>query len=385
MKWLKQEGDEMSAGDLVAEIETDKATMEWEVTDDGYIAKLFVADGTKDLAVGTPIMIVVEEKDDIAAFKDFKLETTSSASEPAPQETPKADTPAPSEKDSRPHTPSISFRSQKSESAPPSHSDVPGAPPAPRERPDGGRSARNQASSAPQAIAPAPSAPAAAYEDIENSNIRKVTASRLTESKQTVPHYYLTAEINMDAITKLRAELNESSDSSYKLSFNDFVIKASALALKKVPAVNSSWQGEFIRQYNSADINVAVATERGLLTPLLRNVEGMGLATISNSVKELAGRAKNNKLRPEEFASGTFTISNLGMMGIKQFTAVINPPQACILAVGATEAVVTENLTVQKRMTVTLSCDHRVVDGAVGAQWLQEFRQLLENPTKLLL
>lgn len=221
--------------------------------------------------------------------------------------------------------------------------------------------------------------------------MRKIIASRLTESKQTVPHYYLTVEINMDKTNKLREVLNKSADGKYKLSVNDFVIKASALSLKQVPEVNAAWQGDFIRQYNSADICVAVATPTGLITPIVTSAEGKGLSTISSQVKDLAARARDGKLSPAEYQGGSFTISNLGMFGINNFTAIINPPQSCILAVGgAQQKVVPDETTesgfaVRNVMEVTLSADHRVVDGAVGATWLQSFKGFMENPLKMML
>lgn len=221
--------------------------------------------------------------------------------------------------------------------------------------------------------------------------MRKIIASRLTESKQQVPHYYLTVEINMDKTNKLREVLNKSAEGKYKLSVNDFVIKASALALKQVPEVNAAWQGDFIRQYNSADICVAVATPTGLITPIVTSAEGKGLSTISSQVKDLATRARDGKLSPAEYQGGSFTISNLGMFGVNNFTAIINPPQSCILAVGGGQQKVVPDETtesgfaVRNVMEVTLSADHRVVDGAVGATWLQSFKGFMENPLKMML
>ena len=254
------------------------------------------------------------------------------------------------------------------------------------------------AAATPSAAAPAQPAAYApkgaagdAYTDTPTSSMRKIIASRLSESKQTVPHYYLTVEINMDKVVKLREVLNSSSEGKYKLSVNDFVIKASALSLKKVPEVNSAWQGDFIRQYHTADVAVAVATPNGLITPIVANAETKGLSTISSQVKDMATRARSGKLSPNEYQGGTFTISNLGMFGIKDFTAIINPPQSCILAIGGTEKKVVPDETkesgfaVRNVMNVTLSSDHRVVDGAVGATWLQAFREYMENPLKMML
>merc|ERR1719230_814351 len=226
--------------------------------------------------------------------------------------------------------------------------------------------------------------------DIEASNVRKVIAKRLQQSKQTVPHYYLTVECNMEKTMKLRQEINSSYEKEgVKLSVNDFIIKAAALSCKRVPACNSAWMDTFIRQHNTVDMSVAVDTGNGLITPIVKGAESKGLAEISQTVKELAGRAKEGKLQPQEFQGGTFTISNLGMFGINQFTAIINPPQACILAVGGTEKKVVAGAdgqpAVASMMRVTMSCDHRVVDGAVGAQWLQHFKKFVENPQAMLL
>jgi len=229
------------------------------------------------------------------------------------------------------------------------------------------------------------------YTDIPNSQIRKIIASRLQESKQTIPHYYLTMELQVDKLLKLREELNQQANGGYKLSVNDFIIKASSLALRKVPEVNSSWRETVIRRFNRVHINVAVSTEQGLLTPIIRDVDTIGLTSISNQVKELAEKARKNKLSLSDSDIGTFTISNLGMFGIKQFTAVINPPQACILAVGQTEQKVIvdpkkqDSFSTVNVMHVTLSCDHRVVDGAIGSKWLQSFKYYIENPVNMLL
>lgn len=250
--------------------------------------------------------------------------------------------------------------------------------------------------SAPQAapaaaVASGGAAPAAGmFTDMPVSQIKKITAQRLLESKQTIPHYYLTMEVNVSQLLKLRAQINESAAAGgTKLSVNDFIIKASALALKKAPGMNASWMGDFIRQYSNVDINVAVQTPVGLMVPFLRDADQKGLTAISSEVKVLAGKAKEGKLQPHEFTGGTFTISNLGMYGIKQFSAIVNPPQAAILAVGGTDkkVVVTkggefEEISV---MLCTLSCDHRVVDGAIGAEWLQAFKGYVENPLTMLI
>ena len=217
--------------------------------------------------------------------------------------------------------------------------------------------------------------------------MRKVIARRLTEAKQTVPHFYLTIDLQIDQLLKTRAELNGRSD-EYKLSVNDFVIRATALALKKVPAANAAWTDDAILQYENADISVAVATPTGLITPIIKAAETKGLVEISNAMKDLAKRARDGKLKPEEFQGGTFSISNLGMFGVREFGAIINPPQGCILAVGAGEQrpIVKDGaLAVATVMSCTLSVDHRVVDGAVGAEFLAVFKKLIEDPLSMLL
>jgi len=228
------------------------------------------------------------------------------------------------------------------------------------------------------------------FTDADASTMRKVIAKRLQQSKHTIPHYYLTVECRMDEIMDLRKEINSSFDKEgVKLSVNDFIIKAVALSCKRVPECNSAWMETFIRQFNTCDVSVAVDTGNGLITPIITSAESKGLSEISSSIKEMAGRAKEGKLQPHEFQGGTITVSNLGMFGINQFTAIINPPQACILAVGGTEKKVVAGAsgvpTVANIMRVTLSCDHRVVDGAVGAQWLQHFKKFMENPKAMLL
>jgi pyruvate dehydrogenase E2 component (dihydrolipoamide acetyltransferase) len=221
--------------------------------------------------------------------------------------------------------------------------------------------------------------------------MRRTIAKRLSESKQTIPHYYLSVDVNMDAVLKLREELNMGGAGQYKLSVNDFVVKASALALQRVPECNSQWMDTFIRQFNNVDISVAVSTEGGLITPILFDADKKGLRSINQDVATLAEKARNKTIQPHEFVGGTFSISNLGMFGITNFSAVINPPQSCILAVGGTQERLIPDPSSEKGyrtskvMSVTLSCDHRVVDGAVGAQWLKEFRNYLEKPNTMLL
>ncbi|KAK4514472.1 uncharacterized protein ATC70_002069 [Mucor velutinosus] len=416
--WQKKVGDEIQPGDVLVEIETDKAQMDFECQEEGFLAKVLVDTGAKDVAVGQPIAVFVDDEADIAAFENFTVaDVQGGAPAPAAEEAPKKETkseeaPAPAAESSESKsdaTPSHGGRvlasplarklaeergldiSKVKGSGPNgviSKDDVEGyKAPAAAAAPAAGSAAPAQI---PAAYAPQ-GASGEAYTDIPTTSMRKIIASRLSESKQQVPHYYLTVEINMDKTNKLREVLNKSAEGKYKLSVNDFVVKASALALKSVPEVNAAWQGDFIRQYNSADICVAVATPSGLITPIVTAAETKGLSTISSQVKDLATRARDGKLAPQEYQGGSFTISNLGMFGVSNFTAIINPPQSCILAVGgAQQKVVADETTesgfaVRNVMEVTLSADHRVVDGAVGATWLQAFKGFMENPLKMML
>ncbi|KAJ3287658.1 hypothetical protein HK104_008491 [Borealophlyctis nickersoniae] len=413
VSWKKAVGDEIQPGDVLGVVETDKATMDFECQDEGFLAKILIDEGTEGVPVGKPICIMVEEKGDVEKFADYKVEEGATSAPPAEAEKPKEEQPKEEKpKEEKPNPAAASSeKSQPTESE--SHGDRVFASPAARalaaERGidvaeingsgPGGRVVKADvenykpaAKKAPAAAGKAPApAPGAAYVDIPTSNVRKVIASRLLESKVTIPHYYLTMEINADKILKLREVLNSQANGKFKLSVNDFVIKAASLALKDVPEVNSSWQESFIRQFKTADIAVAVATENGLITPIVAQAEAKGLSTISNSVKELAERARANKLQPHEYQGGTFTISNLGMYGIQHFTAIINPPHSSILAVGGTEEKLVldsnseKGFAVQKVMHVTMSNDHRTVDGAVGARWLQRFKGYMENPLTMLL
>lgn len=414
VSWAKKEGDAINPGDMLGEIETDKSVMAFEASEEGYLAKILVPAGTPNIPVGTEIAIIVENKEDLGKFKDYTPEAAPKAAAPAAP-APKAAAPAPTPTPApAPAAPAPAAPSQPAPQQPAGGrvfasplarataaasgvelSGVAGTGPGGRIiKADVLEAASRPAAAQPAFAAPIPPAVTASFTDIPNSNIRKVIASRLTASKQTIPHYYLTIEANVDALLKIRTDLNAKANGAYKLSVNDFVVKAAAVALRKVPEVNSSWAEEAIRRYHTVDINVAVNTDAGLFTPLIANADQKGLATIANSVKELAEKAKNSKLTPNDLTIGTFTISNLGMFGIKHFSAVINPPQACILAVGGTEkkVIVKGNndkgepvFGVANVMNLTLSCDHRVVDGAVGARWLQAFKEVLEDPIKLLL
>ncbi|KAK9767418.1 pyruvate dehydrogenase complex dihydrolipoamide acetyltransferase component (E2) [Basidiobolus ranarum] len=392
--WRKQIGDEIVPGDVLVEIETDKAQMDFECQDEGYLAKIIIDSGAKDISINTPIAIMVENKEDVDKFKDYVVEEDT----PAPVAESKPEEPKAQEKSTSTPTTTASAPSTDRIFASPlakklakegsiELSEVKGSGPH-------GRIVKADIDGFVPSAAPQTATSDVAsgnYTDIPVSNMRKVIAGRLTESKQTIPHYYLTSEVNMDKVLKLREVLNSQANDQYKLSVNDFVVKASASALKEIPEVNSAWYGDFIRQFNAADISIATATPSGLITPIVQNADTRGLVSISKTVKELANKARNNELKPQEYQGGSFTISNLGMFGINSFTAIINPPQSCILAVGATQKKIIPDsskesgFAVGNVMNVTLSCDHRVVDGAVGAQWLKAFKAYLENPLKMLL
>uniref|UniRef100_A0A8C9AGZ6 Acetyltransferase component of pyruvate dehydrogenase complex n=1 Tax=Prolemur simus TaxID=1328070 RepID=A0A8C9AGZ6_PROSS len=432
-RWEKKEGEKINEGDLIAEIETDKATVGFESLEECYMAKILVAEGTRDVPVGAIICITVGKPEDIEAFKNYTLDSSAA---PPPQVAPAPTPAAPS-----PPTPSA----QPPGSSYPTHMQVATVPPSPQPLtptpsapcpatpagpkgrvfvsplakklaaekgidltqvkgtgPDGRITKKDIDSFVPTKAAPAPAAavpplgpgvapvPTGVFTDIPISNIRRVIAQRLMQSKQTIPHYYLSVDVNMGEVLLVRKELNKMLEGRSKISVNDFIIKASALACLKVPEANSSWMDTVIRQNHVVDVSVAVSTPAGLITPIVFNAHIKGLETIANDVVSLATKAREGKLQPHEFQGGTFTISNLGMFGIKNFSAIINPPQACILAIGASEdkLVPADNekgFDVASMMSVTLSCDHRVVDGAVGAQWLAEFRKYLEKPITMLL
>ncbi len=425
-QWKVKVGDRVTAGSVMAEVETDKATVAFESVEDGFIAKILVPSGTSDVAVNTPVAILVENSEDVAAFENYSTEknnnnNTNKKNQPAVNEA-KNEIPQTKEKsistsssDVVGSISSVSDSSTRQFASPAARrisselgvslSGVAGTGPDNRiiaadvkEAAEAG--AKNQKiSSAPvSSSGPAKVAEISSlgdFVDLPNSNIRKVIASRLLQSKQNIPHYYLTIESNVDRLMKVRSDLNAqlaTGGESAKLSVNDFIIKAAALACRKVPAVNSSWNEQFIRQYNYVDISVAVSTDTGLVTPIIKDADIKGLTGISQDTKSLAAKARANKLQPHEYQGGTFTISNLGMFGVKNFSAIINPPQAAILAVGTAETRVVPNpanpaqpFTTSQFLSVTLSCDHRVIDGAVGAQWLKAFKEYIENPLNMLL
>ncbi|CAD7696776.1 unnamed protein product [Ostreobium quekettii] len=410
VSWAKKEGDAVAPGDVLCTVETDKSVLDWEAQEEGFIAKLLAPDGAKDIPIGATVAVIVDDESSIPAFASFTaadaLPTSTPAtsapatSEPAPEPSPVAAAPvtpaplaaaAPQIKQAAPGTRVIAspYAKKLAAEAGVGISGLMGSGP-------GGRIvAGDVAELIASGKGAVPTDAAAAlgmpgFVDIPHTQIRRITAKRLVESKQTVPHYYLTVECRIDELMRIRKDLNERlAKDGVKLSLNDFVIKAAALALKKVPGMNSSWHSEFIREYNSVDMTVAVQTPAGLMVPVVRSADKKGLQQISADVKELAAKAREGKLRPEEFSGGTFTISNLGMYGVRQFCAIINPPQAGILAVGAGHKKVVEGpggtFGEVNVMMCTVSCDHRVVDGAMGAQWLQAFQGYVEEPLSMML
>ncbi|KAI1128983.1 dihydrolipoamide acetyltransferase component [Nemania abortiva] len=405
--WQKKAGDAIAPGDVLVEIETDKAQMDFEFQEEGVIAKVLKDAGEKDVPVGNPIAVLVEEGTDVAAFESFSLadaggDAAASApkEEKKPSESAGASAPAPTSApepteyasegrietalDREPNMSAPAKRLAKENGV--NIASLKGSGP-------GGRITEEDVKKAISGAAPAAVSAAASYVDTPLTNMRKTIAKRLQESTQNNPHFFVTSKISATKLLKLRQALNSSADGKYKLSVNDFLIKAMAVASKKVPAVNSSWQGDSIRQYDNVDVSVAVATPTGLITPIVTNVEGRGLESISATVKELAKKARDNKLKPQEYQGGTISISNMGMNpAVDHFTAIINPPQAAILAVGTTTKVPVAvegedgaSIEWDDQITVTASFDHRVVDGAVGGEWIKEFKKVIENPLELLL
>jgi pyruvate dehydrogenase E2 component (dihydrolipoamide acetyltransferase) len=406
-RWLKKEGDEVKSGDLLAEIETDKATMEVEAVDEGFVAKIVVPEGTEGVAVNAVIAILTAtkgEKTDAPAAAPAPTPVAAPAAAPttatAPAATP---APAPAAEDHGERVFASPLARRMAKQAGIDLANVKGSGPNGRiVKADIAGGVPHAPAAKPEAAAPAaapalkPAAPApvitAPHKKLPNSTMRKVIAKRLTESKQNVPHFYLTSNIEIDALLKLRADLNAKSPkdgaSAFKLSVNDLIIKACGVALRWHPQVNASYTEEAIIQYDDVDISIAVSIPDGLITPIVRKADQLGLAAISNTMKDLGARAKTGKLKPEEFQGGGFSISNLGMFGIPEFSAIINPPQAGILAVGAGEkraVVKNDAIVIATMMTVTLSCDHRVVDGALGAEFLSTLKAIIEDPLSLML
>ncbi len=388
VKWHKNEGDTIKAGEVLAEIETDKATMEVEAVDEGVLGKILVAAGTDNVPVNQLIALIIEEGETLESLA-LSVPAASSPSTQTPivsttetlaipQETTKV---APS---LLPHDQGRVFitplAKRIAEQNQLTLTNLKGSGP-------NGRIIKADIEHALQTATAKPSAiNGETYTDLKLSAMRKTIAKRLTDSKQSIPHFYLTVDCELDALLALRRQANDLPGTKQKFSVNDFIIKACALALIKVPEVNVSWHDTFVRQYHTADVAVAVAIEGGLITPIVQAAHTKTLAEISLEIRTLADRARTGKLMPHEYQGGTFSVSNLGMYGVRDFSAIINPPQACILAVGVAEQrpiVKNGQLTLATLMTCTLSVDHRAVDGAGGAKFLQEFKNLIENPLVL--
>jgi pyruvate dehydrogenase E2 component (dihydrolipoamide acetyltransferase) len=406
-KWVKKEGDKVKAGQVLAEIETDKATMEVEAVDEGTLAKILVPAGTDGVKVNTLIAILLEDGEDAAALKNVSNDVKApAAAAPKTEAAPAAAKPAAAPQlvahqasGNRIYASPLAKRIAKEKGI--DLATVKGSGPHGRivksdlEGGKGGHAApvASVATSPKSFAATGPDAKALAdaygipYKLVPNNGIRKVVARRLLESKQTVPHFYLSVDCELDALLAVRKQLNDAGQ-NYKISVNDFVIKATGVALAQYPAANVSWTDEAVVQYERADVSVAVATPNGLITPIVKDAANKSLKDISNEMKELAAKAKDGKLKPAEFQGGTISVSNLGMFGISNFAAIVNPPQGAILAIGAGEqrAVVKDGqVKVATVMTVTMSTDHRCIDGAIGAEYLQVFKKLLENPMSLIL
>ncbi|WP_338331362.1 pyruvate dehydrogenase complex dihydrolipoamide acetyltransferase [Acetobacter sp. LMG 32666] len=396
-RWLKKEGDTVSNGDVLAEIETDKATMEVEAIEDGIFGRILVPEGAEGVAVNTPIAIMVEEGEAVPEASTASA-TANAAPAAAPTPAVTASAPAPAV------TPQQAERPTNRIVASPLARRIAAAKGVDLATLKGtgpnGRIVKRdvEAAGAQQAAAPQPHTPdtvplpAGASRTVPHSTMRKVIARRLSESKATIPHFYVSMDVELDALMALRSQLNAlSSDSgpdAFKLSVNDMLIKAAALALKQVPEVNASFTDDAMILHEDADISVAVSLDEGLITPIVRAADRKSLKQISQEAKSLVTRARAGKLKPEEFQGGTFSISNMGMFGVKEFAAIVNPPQAAILAIaaGKRQPVVSgDEIKVATVMTVTLSVDHRAVDGALAAKWLSAFRSIVQSPLALVL
>lgn len=418
VKWHKAVGDQLEPGESIAEVETDKASMDFEFQEDGYLAKILLGDGTQEIPVGKPIAVYVEDKADVEAFESFTMEDAGAPAAAAapPKEEPKEEpketsAPAPSSEESKPESkPSSSKQPRAAGSriiASPlaktialekgiSLKEITGTGPNGRIVAKDVESYKPKSTAAPSAAVstPAPSTATAAYQDIPLTNMRKVISKRLTESKQSAPNYIISSSISVSKLLKLRASLNASSNDRYRISVNDLLIKAIAVACKRVPEANAYYleQEGIIRQFENVDVSVAVATPTGLITPIVFNADSKGLETISKTVKDLGKRAKENKLKPEEFQGGTITISNLGMNpSVSFFTSILNPPQSAIIAIGTTEKKAVPDkgsphgFVFDDVIQITGTFDHRTVDGAKGGEWVRALKQIVENPLELLL
>lgn len=385
VKWHKKEQDKVEIGDVIAEIETDKAIMEFESVDEGVIGKILIPEGASGVPINQLIALMLEEGEDVNVLDNYT--STSSVENEVKKET-KATTESNQKS-------SISIHKNNADRI--------------KISPLAKKVAENEGVNVKQLIGTGPygriikadvlesldvnsNTQVKGYErfeedvTVEMSNMRQVIARRLVEAKQNIPHFYLTVDCQVDKLISLKNEINSASENS-KVTINDLVVKAVAFGMKKFPDINSSWANNKILKYSNIDISIAVALDDGLITPIVKNADKKGISSISKEIKDLVSRAKSGKLKPEEFQGGGFTISNLGMFGIKTFSAIINPPQSCIMAVGASEKrpiIVDEKVDIAEIMTVTLSVDHRTVDGALGAKFLNAFKHYIENPVAML-
>jgi pyruvate dehydrogenase E2 component (dihydrolipoamide acetyltransferase) len=401
VKWLKAEGDAVANGDILAEIETDKATMELTARGDGVLRRILVQEGGT-APVGEVIAVIGGQDEDIsgvvpegATAPSDASEATAGPSPDAPAETGPSEAPSPvaqpgdvAQGDDRVKASPLARR--LADEAGLDLSALQGSGPGGRIVKRDVEAARERGVPAPAPAAPLPMGlPEEEYEDVPVSQMRKTIARRLTESIGPVPHFFLTVEIDMGRVLEARKRVNALlAEHDQKVSVNDFVLKATAAALRRHPSVNAAWHGDVVRRYHVVHVGVAVAVEDGLITPVIRYADRKGVAHISEELKELAGRAREKRLQPEEYTGATFSVSNLGMFGIHEFTAVINPPEAGILAVGRVEevpGVVEGEVVVRQLMKVTMSCDHRVIDGATGARFLQTLKAMLEEPAAILI
>ena len=399
-KWLVKEGDTVTSGDLIAEIETDKATMEVESIDDGTIGKILVHEGQESVKVNEPIAILLLDGENLSDIKSIKkVPPTESVQEIEKIESKEklnfsSDKTSKINLDTNINIENLKKNETRIFASPLAKriakqkdvdlSLVNGSGPNGRILKADIENFNNNKDLLQNEIISNNNN----SELIKNSSMRKTIAERLVKSKNEAPHFYLSLDCNIDQLLKIRSMINLKSKDKYKISVNDMIIKAASSSLIKVPKANASWENENTRYFNNTDISVAVAIDGGLITPIIKDVQSKGLLEISEDMKLLANKAKDGKLLPEEYVGGSFSISNLGMYGIKEFSAVINPPQGAILAVGSGEKrpiVINDQLTIASIMTVTLSCDHRVVDGAVGAQFLSVFKDFIENPSLMLL
>jgi pyruvate dehydrogenase E2 component (dihydrolipoamide acetyltransferase) len=382
-KWLKKEGDKVKPGDVIAEIETDKATMEVEAVDEGIMGKILVSAGSQNVPVNNLIALLLEEGEAVEVLVNYKAKAAINTTPPvATIATPIAIIATPitlHNNEVRVKASPLAKRIALNERV--DLSRITGTGPHGRIVKEDVLNAKSNHKSISL------HRDEQEYKIITNNNIRRVIAKRLVESKQTIPHFYLSIECNIDKLLYLREEINIDAQ-GFKVSINDLVIKAVSMALAEVPEANASWTEEAILQYNNVDISVAVAIDGGLITPIIRNANQKSVIDISNEMKTLAKKARENSLRPEEFQGGGFSISNLGMYGIKQFQAIVNPPQSCIMAVGTSNkrpVVINDQITIATIMDISISCDHRVVDGAVGAKFLSSFKKFIEHPIRMII